>query len=57
MEMLHFTIDEVHNCNLVQQPLLLHHSSCYTCYQGQTIRSPDPKMGTSNHAATSGPFY
>ena len=38
------------NLSIVNQTLLWHHSGCYTCYQGETIRSHDPKMCTCNHA-------
>ena len=44
----------MYSWRLVQQSLLWHHSGCYTCYQGETIRLHDPKMCTCNHAVTRG---
>ena len=39
-----FSINSSRMCGgkVLWQTLLWHHSGCYTSYQGETIRSPDP---------------
>ena len=56
IEILHEYFDYLYRWNSVQQTLLWHQSGCYTCYQGETIRSPDSKMCTCNDALTRGQF-